>query len=45
MRISEVCSPLWACLRVLLLIDYVGDMYHRVDHLPVTQQIAALMEK
>ena len=45
LRIPEARSPLWSCLRVRLLTDYVGNLYHWLDYLPAPPQSASLTKK
>ena len=44
-RISKACLPLWDWMRVQLLTDYVGNLGHRISHLPGPPQSAALTKK
>ena len=45
LQISKDCLFLWACLRVRLLTDYVGDLDSRLAHMLAPPQRKALTKK
>ena len=44
LHILELQAPLWTCIQVGWITDYVGDLDLRINHLPAPPQNTKLIE-